>query len=210
MATTKWVLDPTHSEVEFKVKHLMISTVTGTFSSFAADVTTEDEDFTTAKATFTVDVASINTKNEQRDGHIRTADFFDVASYPQMKFVLKEIEDVDNDGSFNIHGDLTLRGITKSIRLEVEFGGVIKDPWGNTRAGLHRQRQDQPQGIWPHLAYDNRCRRRSPRRRRQDPCSPRIRQRLIPSSIRLSQTYITGLRPVMRIFAPCTMFLSRI
>ncbi len=136
MATTKWVLDPTHSEVEFKVKHLMISTVTGTFSSFAADVTTEDEDFTTAKVTFTVDVASINTKNEQRDGHLKAADFFDVASHPQMKFVLNKIENVDNDGSFNILGDLTLHGVTKSIKLEVEFGGVIKDPWGNTRAGL--------------------------------------------------------------------------
>jgi polyisoprenoid-binding protein YceI len=136
MATTKWVLDPTHSEVEFKVKHLMISTVTGTFSSFTADVNTENEDFTTAKATFTVDVASINTKNEQRDGHIRSADFFDVATHPQIKFVLTKIENVDNDGSFNIHGDLTLHGITKNIRLEVEFGGVIKDPWGNTRAGL--------------------------------------------------------------------------
>ncbi len=136
MATTKWVLDPTHSEVEFKVKHLMISTVTGTFASFAADVSTENEDFTTAKATFTVDVASINTKNEQRDGHIKSADFFDVANHPQMKFVLTKIENVDNDGSFDIHGDLTLHGLTKNIRLEVEFGGVIKDPWGNTRAGL--------------------------------------------------------------------------
>jgi polyisoprenoid-binding protein YceI len=136
MATTKWVLDPTHSEVEFKVKHLMISTVTGTFSSFAADVTTEGEDFTTAKATFTIDVTSINTKNEQRDGHIKSADFFDVANHPQIKFVTTKIENVDNDGSYNINGDLTLHGITKNIKLEVEFGGVIKDPWGNTRAGL--------------------------------------------------------------------------
>lgn len=136
MATTKWVLDPTHSEVEFKIKHLMISTVTGTFSSFAADVTTEAEDFTTAKATFTVDVASINTKNEQRDGHIKSADFFDAANHPQMKFVVTRIDNVDNDGSYDIHGDLTIRGITKNVKLEVEFGGVIKDPWGNARAGL--------------------------------------------------------------------------
>src|SRR5580658_1991862 len=126
MATTKWVLDPTHSEVEFKVKHLMISTVSGTFSSFTADVTTEGDDFTTAKVTFTVDVASINTKNEQRDGHIKSADFFDVANYPQIKFVTTKIQKVDNDGSYIIHGDLTLRGITKNIKLEVEFGGIIK------------------------------------------------------------------------------------
>jgi polyisoprenoid-binding protein YceI len=136
MATTKWVLDPSHSEVEFKVKHLMISTVTGNFTSFAADVTTEGEDFTTAKATFTVDAASINTKNEQRDGHIKGPDFFDVAKYPQVKFVPTKIENVDNDGSYNIHGDLTIRDVTKNIKLEIEFGGVIKDPWGNTRAGF--------------------------------------------------------------------------
>lgn len=136
MATTKWVLDPAHSEVEFKIKHLMISTVTGTFSSFSADVQTEGEDFTTAKATFTVDAASINTKNEQRDGHIKSNDFFDVAAFPHIKFVVTKIEDVDHDGSYDIHGDMTMRGITKNIKLQAEFGGVIKDPWGNTRAGL--------------------------------------------------------------------------
>jgi polyisoprenoid-binding protein YceI len=136
MATTKWVLDPTHSEVEFKVKHLMISTVTGHFSTFSADVTTEGEDFTTSKVTFTVDAASISTNNEQRDGHIKGSDFFDVATYPQLKFVITKIENVDHDGSYNVNGDLTIRNITKNIRLEVEFGGVIKDPWGNTRAGF--------------------------------------------------------------------------
>jgi polyisoprenoid-binding protein YceI len=136
MATTKWVLDPTHSDVEFKVKHLMISTVTGHFSSFTADVATEGEDFTTAKVTFTVDAASINTKNEQRDGHLKSPDFFDTANYPQIKFTVTKIESVDNDGSYNVHGDMTMHGVTKNIKLEVEFGGVIKDPWGNTRAGL--------------------------------------------------------------------------
>jgi len=136
MATTKWVLDPTHSDVEFKVKHLMISTVTGHFSSFSAEVTTEEEDFTKSKVTFTVDAASISTNNEQRDGHIKGPDFFDVANHPQIKFVITKIENVDNDGSYDLHGDLTLLGITKSVKLEVEFGGVIKDPWGNTRAGF--------------------------------------------------------------------------
>jgi polyisoprenoid-binding protein YceI len=136
MATTKWVLDPSHSEVEFKIKHLMISTVTGTFSSFATDITTEDEYLATAKVTVTVDVASIDTKNEQRDGHIKSADFFDAAKYPQMKFILTKIDNVDNDGSYDIHGDLTIREITKNVKLAVEFGGVIKDPWGATRAGL--------------------------------------------------------------------------
>ncbi len=136
MATTKWVLDPTHSDVEFKVKHLMISTVTGHFSSFMAEVSTEEEDFTKSKVTFTVDAASISTNNEQRDGHIKGPDFFDVANHPQIKFVITKIENVDNDGSYNLYGDLTIRSITKNVRLEVEFGGVIKDPWGNTRAGF--------------------------------------------------------------------------
>ena len=136
MATTKWVLDPTHSDVEFKVKHLMISTVTGRFSSFLADVSTEEEDFTKSKVTFTVDAASISTNNEQRDGHIKGPDFFDVANHPQIKFVITKIENVDNDGSYNLYGDLTIRSITKNVKLEVEFGGVIKDPWGNTRAGF--------------------------------------------------------------------------
>jgi polyisoprenoid-binding protein YceI len=136
MATTKWVLDPTHSDVEFKVKHLMISTVTGHFSSFSADVSTDGEDFTSSKVTFIVNAASISTNNEQRDGHIKGPDFFDVATYPEIKFVITKIENVDNDGSYDLHGDLTIRNITKNVKLEVEFGGVIKDPWGNTRAGF--------------------------------------------------------------------------
>ena len=136
MATTKWNLDPTHSEVEFKVKHMMISTVTGTFSSFSANVETEGEEFTSAKATITIDVDSINTKNDQRDGHLKSADFFDAANFPQIKFVATKYENVDNDGSYEVYGDLTVRGITKNVKFDAEFGGVIKDPWGNTRAGI--------------------------------------------------------------------------
>jgi polyisoprenoid-binding protein YceI len=136
MATTKWVLDPSHSEVEFKVKHMMISTVTGTFSKFEATVETEGEEFTTAKATFLIDVDSISTKNEQRDGHLKSVDFFDTANFPQIKFVATNYENVDSDGSYEVYGDLTVRGITKNVKFDAEFGGVIKDPWGNTRAGI--------------------------------------------------------------------------
>jgi polyisoprenoid-binding protein YceI len=136
MATTKWVLDPTHSEVEFKVKHMMISTVTGTFSKFEAAVETEGEEFTTAKATFIIDVDSISTKNEQRDGHLKSVDFFDTTNFPQIKFVATKYENVDSDGSYEVYGDLTIRGITKNVKFDAEFGGVIKDPWGNTRAGI--------------------------------------------------------------------------
>lgn len=136
MATTKWILDPSHSEVEFKIKHMMISTVTGTFGKFDATVETEGEDFTTAKVTFNIDVDSINTKNEQRDGHLKSVDFFDAANFPAIKFVATKYENVDNDGSYEVYGDLTIRDITRSEKFDAEFGGVIKDPWGNTRAGI--------------------------------------------------------------------------
>jgi polyisoprenoid-binding protein YceI len=136
MATTKWVLDPAHSEVEFKIKHMMISTVTGVFEKFDAVVETEGEDFNTAKVTFTVNVDSINTKNEQRDGHLKSVDFFDSANFPEIKFVATKYENVDNDGSYEVYGDLTIRGITRNEKFDAEFGGVIKDPWGNTRAGI--------------------------------------------------------------------------
>lgn len=133
---TKWVLDPSHSEVEFKVKHMMISNVSGKFTKFDATVETEGEDFMTAKVTFTADIDSINTGADQRDGHLKSVDFFDAANFPQLKFVATKYENVDNDGSYEVWGDLTIRGITKNIKLDAEFGGVIKDPWGNTRAGI--------------------------------------------------------------------------
>ncbi len=136
MATSKWVLDPTHSEVEFKVKHLMISTVTGKFTKFDAAVETEGEDFMTAKASFTAEVDSINTGNDQRDGHLKSPDFFDMAKFPQIKFVARKYENVDNDGSYEVYGDLTIRDVTKAVKLDAEFGGVITDPWGGTRAGI--------------------------------------------------------------------------
>jgi polyisoprenoid-binding protein YceI len=135
MATTKWVLDPAHSEIQFKVKHMMISTVTGQFMKFDGTAETEDEDFSKAKATVTVDTDSITTNNEQRDGHMRSPEFFDPAKFPQIKFVSTKLEKVDND-SFAVYGDLTIRDVTKSVKLDTEFGGIAKDPWGNIRAGF--------------------------------------------------------------------------
>ena len=132
----KWILDPSHSEVQFKVKHMMISNVSGEFTKFDASVETEGDDFQTAKVTFTVDVDSLTTKSEQRDGHLKSADFFDAGNFPQMKFVSTKYENVDNDGSYEVYGDLTIHGITKPVKLDAEFGGVIKDPWGSTRAGI--------------------------------------------------------------------------
>ncbi len=136
MATTKWALDPTHAEVQFKVKHMMISTVTGHFTKFDATVETEDDDFSTAKASFTVETDSITTNNEQRDGHLKSPDFFDVAKFPQIRFVATKVGKVGSDGAFTVSGDLTIRDVTKPVTLDAEFGGIIKDPWGNIRAGV--------------------------------------------------------------------------
>ncbi|WP_143306804.1 YceI family protein [Chitinophaga vietnamensis] len=136
MAKTKWVADADHSELGFKIRHLMITNISGKFNTFSVDAETEGEDFMTAKTTVTVDVDTVDTGNEQRDGHLRSPDFFDVNKYRNIKFVATKYENVDNDGSYVLHGDLTIRDVTKNIKLDVEFGGVVKDPWGNTKAGF--------------------------------------------------------------------------
>ena len=136
MATKNWVIDPTHSEVQFKIKYLMITNVSGSFNIFQATVQTEDEDFMKAKVSFTVDIDSISTGNEQRDGHVKSPDFFDAATYPKIKFEATKFKSVDNDGSYELYGDLTIKHTTKNIKFDVEFGGVVKDYYGNTKAGF--------------------------------------------------------------------------
>lgn len=135
MATTTWAIDPTHSEIQFKVKHLLISTVTGGFNKFDATVTTEGDDFSTAKVQFSADIASITTNNEQRDAHLRSGDFFDAENHPQLSFVSDKLVKT-GDEEYDLHGKLTLRGTTKEITLKAEFGGSTIDPWGNTRVGF--------------------------------------------------------------------------
>ena len=135
MAKTNWQIDTTHSEVQFKVKHMMISTVTGYFSSFNATVETEGDDFTSAKVKFTADLSSISTNNEQRDTHLKSSDFFDAENHPQVHFIGNRLEKTGEE-SYKLHGDLTIRGTTKPVTLNVEYGGVAVDPWGNTRAGF--------------------------------------------------------------------------
>jgi len=130
MPTTTWTIDPAHSEIQFKAKHLMITTVTGSFQKFDAKVETEGDDFTTAKISFSADIASINTGNEQRDGHLHSADFFDAEKFPTMSFVSTRVE------KDKLHGDLTIKDITKPVALDMEIGGIQKDPWGNTKAGF--------------------------------------------------------------------------
>jgi len=127
---SKWSIDAMHSEVEFKVKHLMISTVTGKFSSYSGDIESSNEDFTEAKISFTADVKSISTGNEQRDGHLQSDDFFNSESFPQIKFISTGM------GKNKLVGDLTIRDVTKSVELNVEYNGKMSDPYGNTKAGF--------------------------------------------------------------------------
>ncbi|RIV68395.1 YceI family protein [Flagellimonas aequoris] len=133
MSTTIWNLDPTHSELTFKVKHLMISNVKGSFTKFNAKI--EGDDFETSKITATVDATSVFTNNTDRDGHLKSADFFEVETYPELKFESTSITKTD-DGEYTLIGDLTIKGITKSVELDVEFGGFMKDPYGNEKAGF--------------------------------------------------------------------------
>ena len=133
---TKWGIDPVHSEISFKVKHLMITNVKGVFREFDASIYTTDEDFMTAEIDFWLNPASVDTGDEKRDAHLKSPDFFDVENHKQITFTGNTYEKVDNDGSYELYGDLTVKGITKRIKLDVEFGGVMKDPWGNEKAGF--------------------------------------------------------------------------
>jgi polyisoprenoid-binding protein YceI len=135
MAITKWTIDPTHSEIHFKVKHLMVSWVTGSFTQFNATVETEGDDISTAKVRFTADVNSISTNNEQRDAHLKTGDFFDAENFPKIIFQSEKLEKIDED-TYKVYGTLTMRGTRKQIVLNVEYGGVTQDPWGLTRMGV--------------------------------------------------------------------------
>jgi polyisoprenoid-binding protein YceI len=134
--TTKWGVDPAHSEVQFKVKHLMITTVTGYFKKFNVEVETRNEDdFSSAtKILFTADIDSIDTNNAQRDTHLKSADFFHAEDHPQIKFEGNKYEQAGDE--VKLYGDLTIRGVTKPVTLNVEFGGIVVDPYGNTKAGF--------------------------------------------------------------------------
>ena len=134
MAKIKWSIDTTHSEIDFKVKHLMITTVTGKFSDYNLTAETDGYDFTTAKINFVAKVNSINTGQEMRDSHLKNDDFFSATKYPEIKFVstnLRKISDID----YMLEGNLTIRDITKKIELNVEFNGSAIDPYGNSKTG---------------------------------------------------------------------------
>jgi len=123
MAT--WTLDSSHSEVKFKVRHLVISTVTGNFNQFSATVNSGSKDFTDASITFEADVNSIDTKNEQRDGHLKSPDFFDAAKHPTITFASKSLVKRSAD-EYDLTGNLTIRGTTKEVKLAVTYNGTVK------------------------------------------------------------------------------------
>ncbi|WP_149242336.1 YceI family protein [Dyadobacter sp. 32] len=135
MATaTKWVIDPTHSEIQFKVKHLVISTVTGSFKTFEGTVESETEDFEGAKVSFSADIASIDTNMAQRDEHLKSGDFFDAEKYPKLTF--SGVLTSKGDESYSLSGDLTIKNTTKPFTFAVEYGGNMTDFYGQNKAGF--------------------------------------------------------------------------
>ena len=132
---TTWTIDTTHSEIGFKIKHLVISTVSGKFTSFEGKLEGEPGDLENAKISFTADIDSIHTGNEQRDGHLKSADFFDAAKYAKLTFVSTKIEHKDGN-DYKVTGDLTIKNVTKSVTLNVEFGGTQNNFYGQTVAGF--------------------------------------------------------------------------
>ena len=129
----KWGIDHAHSEIGFKVKHLMAANVRGTFKEFDASIYTTEEDFMSAEIDFWINPASIDTGDEKRDAHLRSADFFDAENFKEINFIANTYENVES-GKYLLYGDLTMKGIKKQIKLNVEFGGVVKDPWGSEKA----------------------------------------------------------------------------
>ncbi|WP_313891921.1 YceI family protein [Psychrobacillus sp.] len=126
---TKFNLDAAHSSIDFSVKHMMVSKVKGSFTNFSANLDGNAEDLTGASISFDIDVKSISTNNEDRDNHLRSADFFDTEKFPSIKFVATDIKKTD-DGEYDVTGDMTIKGVTKSVTFETEYGGKGTNPWG--------------------------------------------------------------------------------
>lgn len=130
-----WKIDPVHSHVGFAVKHMMIATVRGEFRSYSGTISLDPDDPTRSHVTGEIDVASLHTRDETRDTHLRSAEFFDVDHYPTIAFESRRIERIAGD-RYRVIGDLTIRGVKREVTLEAEFAGIRKDPWGATRAGF--------------------------------------------------------------------------
>ncbi|MGB0521362.1 MAG: YceI family protein [Flammeovirgaceae bacterium] len=130
-----WVIDTAHSEIHFKVKHMMVSTVTGAFNEFEGEVSTDRENFENAMIRFSANVASISTNNEQRDEHLKSDDFFNAAEFPKLTFQSTSFAQQAN-GNYQLLGDLTIRDFTKQVTLDVAYNGTAVDPYGQTKAGF--------------------------------------------------------------------------
>ncbi|MEJ2103479.1 MAG: YceI family protein [Ignavibacteriaceae bacterium] len=132
---TQWKIDPAHSEINFKVKHLVVSTVRGHFKNFDATIEAEKDDFSDAKINFEADIKSIETSNNQRNNHLRSPDFFDAEKYPKMTFISKSVKK-NADNEYKVKGDLTIRGVTKEIILDVNYNGTVEGFGGGVVAGF--------------------------------------------------------------------------
>jgi len=133
---TKWSIDHAHSEIAFKVRHLMISHAKGTFKTFEASIYTSGKNFKTADIDLWIDASSINTGDPKRDEHLKSADFFDVENHKQITFTSSTMGKSGPEGNHELWGELTMKGVTKNLKLNAQFGGILKDPWGNEKAGF--------------------------------------------------------------------------
>jgi polyisoprenoid-binding protein YceI len=136
LTKTKWGIDSVHSEISFKVKHLMITNVKGVFKEIDGDIYSTNEKLMTADINIRINPASIDTGDSKRDEHLKSADFFDVENHKQITFKGISYDKVDDNGNYKLFGDLTIKDISQRVKLDVEFGGVMKDPWGNQKAGF--------------------------------------------------------------------------
>lgn len=134
-AQTNWSFDKAHSKIGFTVSHMVITDVDGKFNEYEGTVVTEGDDFEGAQVNFTIEANSINTDNERRDNHLRSDDFFAADEYPQITFTGKSMKKI-SENKYELVGDLTIRGTTKEIKLDVTHNGTVQDPWGNTKAGF--------------------------------------------------------------------------
>ena len=132
----QWAIDTVHSEITFKVRHLMIAHVKGSFKTFDASIHTTGNDFTTAEIDVWIDTSSISTGNADRDAHLKGTDFFDAEHHKQITFVCDDVEPADDEGNHEVWGNLSMKGVTRKIKLNVQYGGIVQDPWGNERTGF--------------------------------------------------------------------------
>lgn len=139
MTLTTYSIDAAHSSVGFSVRHMVFAKAHGRFTKFEGEITLDEQNLAASSARVTIDTASIDTSNEQRDGHLKSPDFFDVANHPTMTFVSKKVE--GSAESFKLVGDLTIHGVTREVTLDAEVTGHGKDPWGNYRTGFHAKGQ---------------------------------------------------------------------